>query len=480
MHFAMRLAGRRARYLFAYAATVLLPVAILVLVLRAGPHVLGHGAEPAGNAVAQAVPHAIPGLALVIAQVALIVACARAAGALGSYLHQPPVIGEMIAGIALGPSLFGWLAPRAFALVFPPLSFTLLNVLSQLGLLVFMFMVGLEFDFSDVKKEGPVAMIAGHASIAVSMAFGALLALYLYPRFAGRDAGFLTFALFLGASLSMTAFPVLARILRDRKMLRAPLGASAIACAAMVDATGWCVLAYVVAQARAGSATPALLRSIGGLAIFVAVMFLVVRPLLRRIERSYHASGDLTDTRKAVVLLVMLLAGLTTELLSLHVVFGAFVAGAAMPRSREFVSYLTDKFEALTVLLFLPLFFVYIGLRTSMGQIHGASMWLVCALVITLATAGKIGGTGLAAWLAGADARRSAALGTLMNARGLMELIVLNIGLDLKVITPALFSILVLMAVVTTVMTAPLLAVIERPATGGQAGITLSVESRFE
>ena len=264
----------------------------------------------------------------------------------------------------------------------------------------------------------------------------------------------------MGVAMSITAFPVLARILTERKLLRTRMGTMAIACAAVDDVTGWCVLAYVVAFVRASHSSIPLWVTVGGLPLFVAAMVFGVRRLLRGIERGYLAKGELSDNWKAGLLILLLSSALITEALGLHLLFGAFIAGVIMPKDRGFVSYVIDKFESLTILLLLPLFFAYTGLRTSIGLVRGPAMWAICLLIISVAVAGKLGGTSIAGRLIGLNWKEAVALGSLMNTRGLMELVVLNIGLDIKIISPQLFSMMVIMAIVTTMMTPPLLQLV--------------------
>jgi len=393
-------------------------------------------------------------LALLVLQISVIILVSRLAGSLAAMIRQPRVIGEVFAGILLGPSLLGWAAPGVFAWLFPPASFAVLNALSQLGLVLFMFLIGLELNVGELRRQGRAALLISHAGMAAPMILGGFLAVYLYPRVSDPRVGFTGFALFMSAAMSVTAFPVLARILSERKMLQSRLGTMAIACAAVGDVTGWCVLAFIVAQVHATQSAIPLWLTLAGLAAYLVAMFAGVRRAARLFERTFTECGELPDNEKALVLLVLLLSALATEALGLHLLFGAFVAGAVMPRNREFVAYLKEKFEALTVLLLLPLFFAYTGLRTNIGQVDN---WLLCLLIIAVAVAGKLGGAGLCARLVGYRWRESLALGALMNTRGLMELVVVNIGLDIKVISPLLFSMLVVMAVVTTMMTPPLL-----------------------
>jgi Kef-type K+ transport system membrane component KefB len=442
-----------------YTGLVGVPLAALLVVVSMGQRLFAPlpAGEAASTIQSQAAPAGFTNLALLMAQIALIILVSRAVGSLFEGIRQPRVIGEVLAGILLGPSFLGWVAPGLTALLFPPTSFGVLNALSQLGLALFMFMVGLELDVKELRQQGHVAVLISHASIVAPMALGAILALYLYPRLSDSSVRFGEFALFIGVAMSVTAFPVLARILAERKLLGSRLGTMAIACAAVDDVTGWCVLAFIVGHVRAAHSLLPAWITVAGLGVFVVVMSWGVRGLLRNIERAYLADGELSDNRKALLLLILLLSALVTEMLGLHLLFGAFMAGAVMPKNRAFAAYVIERFEALTVLLLLPLFFAYTGLRTSLGQVKGLPMWSICLLIVLVAVIGKLGGTGIAARLGGMQWRESLALGALMNTRGLMELVVLNIGLDIKVITPTLFSMMVVMAIVTTMMTPPLL-----------------------
>jgi Kef-type K+ transport system membrane component KefB len=305
--------------------------------------------------------------------------------------------------------------------------------------------------------QGPAAVLISHASIAAPMALGAVLAVYLYPRLSSASVNFVAFALFMGAAMSVTAFPVLARILSERGLMGSRMGTMAIACAAIDDVTGWCVLAYIVGRVRTANSALPLPLTVAGLILFFALMVWGVRTPLARIERSFLNRGELADNLKALLLLFLMLSALTTEALGLHLLFGAFLAGAVLPRHPDFVAYVVGKFESLTVLLLLPLFFAYTGLRTNIGQVKGYAMWWYCVLIILVAVAGKVGGTSVAAKLGGLPWRDSLALGALMNTRGLMELVVLNIGLEIRIISPAMFSMMVVMAIATTMMTPPLL-----------------------
>ena len=397
------------------------------------------------------------GFKLLILQIGTILIVARFVGWLFGKLHQPRVVGEMLAGILLGPSLLGWLAPNISSDLFPPDSLGHLNSLSLVGLLIFMFLVGLELDLRQLRALGRAAVVTSQVSIIVPFILGSAFAVYLYPRLSDPSVSFTGFALFMGAAMSVTAFPVLARILTERNMLRTRVGSVAITCAAVDDVTAWCILAGIVVIVRASSLELPVWLTVSGLAAFVLVMVLVVRPALRRLEMVYEKRGKLTQDLIAIILLVVLASGWITESLGVHALFGAFLAGVVMPRHGELSRELSDKFEALIVVLLLPIYFALTGLRSSIFLISGAKMWIYCAVIIVLAVVGKWGGSMFSARLNGMSWRESAAVGILMNTRGLVELVILNIGLDLGILSPALFSIMVLMALVTTLMTTPLL-----------------------
>lgn len=399
----------------------------------------------------------MPYLPLLLLQVIVILVVARLVGLLFRKIHQPQVMGEMVAGILLGPSLLGWVAPGVSAALFPPASLGFLNALSQIGLILFMFLVGLELDPNSLRGKGHAAVITSHVSILAPFLLGTALALYLYPRLSDESVPFTHFALFMGTAMSITAFPVLARILSERNLLRTRLGAITIACAAVDDVTGWCILAGVVLLVRStDEATPFWLILFGSIA-YILLMLLVVRRWLPRLSKSFHKNGRVSQDMMAIIFLLVLVSGLITEQLGIHALFGAFLAGAIMPKDHEFVHAINEKLEYVAVVLLLPLFFAFTGLRTSIGLVSGAEMWFFCFLIILVAILGKFGGSTLAARVSGMSWREAGALGILMNTRGLMELILLNIGLEIGVLSPALFTMLVLMALITTFMTAPIL-----------------------
>jgi Kef-type K+ transport system membrane component KefB len=405
----------------------------------------------------------MPNLLLLLAQICVILAAARGVGLLCRRVRQPQVVGEMVAGILLGPSLLGWAWPGASARLFPPESLGFLGALSQVGLLVFMFLMGVELDLRLLRKRGRTVMATSSASIAAPLLLGVLLAALLYPRLSHRGVPFPAFALFMGAAMSVTAFPVLARILDERGLTRTPVGAVALACAAASDVVAWCLLAAVVLLVRADGGGLPLWATVGGSLAFVLAAAFAARRLLAGVERGFHRRGALSQDLLALVLGVTLVFAWTAEWLGIHAVFGAFLAGAVMPRSAPFVAAVREKLGDVTVVLLLPLFFVFTGLRTDVALVSGGAMWGWGGLILLVAVAGKFGGSAVAARLTGMRWRESAALGVLMNTRGLMELVILGVGLEAGVISPALFSMMVLMAVVTTLMTTPLLHWIQGP-----------------
>jgi Kef-type K+ transport system membrane component KefB/nucleotide-binding universal stress UspA family protein len=398
-------------------------------------------------------------LALFMVQAALIIALSRVVGLVVGALGQPMVIAEIVAGILLGPSLLGLVSPTATTALFPKESMPLLSMISQIGLVLFMFLIGLELDPKLLRGKAHTSVVISHSSIIVPCLLGALLGLYLYPRLSSPDVPFASFVLFMGVAMSITAFPVLARILAERRLLKTKIGAITITCAAVDDVTAWCLLAFVVSIAKSADLKGAAFTVALALA-YIAAMFVLVRPFLRRLGAVSSNTEGLTQNHVAVTLLTLLLSSWTTELIGIHALFGAFMLGAVMPKEGNFSRLLAEKLEDLVVVFLLPMFFAYSGLRTQLGLLSTSSSWFMCALVILVACLGKFGGSAVAARLTGLRWREAGALGILMNTRGLMELIVLNIGLDLGVISPTLFTMMVIMALVTTFMTTPLLEVV--------------------
>jgi Kef-type K+ transport system membrane component KefB len=392
-----------------------------------------------------------------ILEIAVIIVAARVFGLFFRFINQPQVIGEMVAGILLGPSLLGWAAPKVSAFLFPSSSLMYLNTFSMVGILIYMFLVGVALNYKELANHGHAAILMSHVSIIAPFFLGALLALVLYTRLSDSSVKFTGFALFMGAAMSITAFPVLARILTDRNMLGTRLGTLAIACAAVDDITGWCILAYIVVLIRAQAGSTPVWITIGGTIVFALLMVYVVKPLGRRFHTVYARRGYLSEGAIALMLLFVLISALITEQLGIHLLFGAFLAGVIMPKERDFVRHILERFESITVVLLLPLFFAFTGLRMNLHSLQGGRMWIYCGLIILVAIGGKLGGSMIAARAAGLQWKDAAGIGILMNTRGLMELVILNIGLDIGVISPVVFSMMVLMALVTTFMTTPLL-----------------------
>ena len=402
----------------------------------------------------------------VLLALAVIIVTARGLGALFSLAQQPAVIGEVLAGILLGPSLLGRISPAASAFLLPSTVAPFLSILSQVGVLLYMFMVGLELDLGLMRARTHATVAISHASIVVPFLLGSALALVLYPRLATSDVPFTVFALFSGVSMSVTAFPVLARILTDRAMNRSRLGTIALTCAAVDDVTAWCLLAFVVSVAN--TQVSAAVRTTVLSVCYIALVFVVLRPIARRVFAHYDRFPTTPRGLVAAMFVALLASALVTEWIGIHAIFGAFLLGVIIPHDAKIARELVQKLEDIVVILLLPAFFAYTGMRTQMGLVSGATEWLLCAVIIATASVGKFGGSALAARITGLSWRDSTALGILMNTRGLMELIVLNIGLDLKVISPTLFAMLVIMAVVTTFATTPILhLVLKRPISVG-------------
>jgi Kef-type K+ transport system membrane component KefB len=392
---------------------------------------------------------------------AIVIALGQLVGRLFRMAGQPPVIGEVIAGILLGPSFLGWVAPAAYAAVLPSSVVPALEGVAQVGVVLYMFLVGLELGPDRLRGRIGTAVFVAEAGIAVPFALGAVLALYLYPRFSTPDVPFTSFWLFVGIAMSITAFPVLARILTDQRLARTDLGSVALSAAAVADVTAWCLLAFVVGvvQPESGSAFAVTVATAG----FVAVMIVVVRPFVTRVaERS--TTDDPGWRTIALVLTALAAAAYVTEAIGVHAIFGAFMLGAVLPSESRLAAVLHGRFERVVTVLLLPAFFALTGLRTELGLVSTSADWVAVTLVVLLATCGKFGSTLVAARWCGLPWRTSAALGVLMNTRGLMEIIVLNVGLALGVISPRLFTIFVLMAIVTTLATTPVLKALAGPA----------------
>lgn len=399
-------------------------------------------------------------LAILLLQILTILFTARLLSMLMVKIGQPTVIGEILAGILLGPSLLGWLFPSFSHFLFAAQNLPPLQFLSQIGLILFMFVVGMELDLRTLAKTAKEAIIISHASIVFPYFLGVGLAYFLYKEFAPDTIGFLPFALFMGISMSITAFPVLARIVQERGLTKVPLGTIVMACAAADDATAWCILAVVIAIVKAGSIGGALLTIVFSV-VYVLVMIYGVKPFLERLAYRHFTRESINKTVIAFIFLVLISSAYLSELIGIHALFGAFIAGVIIPSNMEFRHLLANKMEDVALVLLLPLFFVLTGLRTEIGLLNQANLWLLCGGIIAVAVAGKFLGSALTARWVGQSWKDSFIIGALMNTRGLMELVVLNIGYDLKILTPTIFSMMVLMALSTTFMTGPALNLIE-------------------
>ena len=392
----------------------------------------------------------LPSLLLALAAVVLV---GRLLGVLFRRAGQPPVIGEVVGGILLGPSFLGLLSPATYHFLLPTEIAPLLSVVAQIGVIIYMFLIGLELNPELLRNRVKATLVISTSSILLPFLLGVGLAVFIYDELSPSNVPFTPFALFLGLSMSVTAFPVLARILNDIGLARTPLGTIALTCAAFEDIAAWCLLAFVVGfvNAAAGSALFVAVLTVG----FASLMLVVVRPIIARLVAGLEERSP-TQGNVAVVLVGLLMSAWTTEVIGIHAVFGAFIFGAIIPHQSSLARTLHQNLESLTILL-LPAFFAFTGMRTEIGLLSGRYEWVVCAIIIAVATTGKWGGAVVGARLTALSWRESSALGVLVNTRGLMELIVLNVGLELGVISQTLFTMMVLMALITTIATTPLL-----------------------
>lgn len=425
--------------------------------------------QPATGEVLQPTPHHTVGdswsllrnrleqpLSVLLLQIIVILSIARIFGMIATSLGQQKVIGEILAGIFLGPSLMGWLWPGFSTFIFPEESLKGLQALSQFGLIFFMFIIGTELDINKIKHNSRDAVLISHSSIALSFFLGVGLAYLMYENYAPPRVTFLSFALFLGIALSITAFPVLARILRERKLTESPLGMLAITCAATDDLTAWCLLAAIIAIVKAGSIAGALATFALTVGYLIFMLYIVRNQLNKWISR-YLAKKKDPYLIVSGALLMVLMSAYLAEVIGIHALFGAFTAGVVMSEQTDLTEALQEKLEDISLLILLPIFFAFTGLRTQIGLLNGGSLWLLCGAITVMAIVGKFGGGTLMAKLTGRPWQESLSIGALLNTRGLMELIVLNIGYDLGILSPEVFAMLVLMALATTFMTGPLL-----------------------
>jgi len=398
-------------------------------------------------------------IAILLLQIIVIIIVARLFGAVFRRIGQPPVMGEMVAGIALGPSVLGLLSPVAMNFLFPAFSLPTLGVLSQIGVVLFMFVVGMEVDVEHLREKASAAVMVSHASIIVPFLLGAALALLLYPALAPAGTSFVAFALFMGIAMSITAFPVLARILEDRGMSQSRLGSIALACAAIDDVSAWCLLAVVIAIAKSSDVVSSV-ATIAFTLVFIVVMLFIIKPRLTPLIEKRVAERKRTRGLLAGILAFVLASAWITEGIGIHALFGGFLAGVVMPNVSGFRVFLKDQLEAFSSAALLPLFFVFTGLRTQITLLNDWLGWLTCIGIIIVAVTGKLGGSMLMARWTNMNWRDSFSLGVLMNTRGLVELVVLNIGYDLGILSGRIFVMMVIMALATTFMTGPLLRLV--------------------
>lgn len=397
-----------------------------------------------------------------IIQIVTIIVFARFFGLIIKQLGQPAVIGEIAAGILLGPSFIGHFFPNITAFIFPDDSLKILQTVSQLGLILFMFIVGMELDIDTIKSKAKSAIFTSHVSIMISIALGMSLSILLYKEFMPKSSNYIAFSLFMGASMSITAFPVLARIIQERGIIKTPIGLIAITVAAMDDFTAWMVLAIVLAIVKAESILSIFVTIIITIT-FISFMIFIIRPILQRMANIYISREIIGKGVMSAVIVLVFGSALVTELIGIHALFGAFIAGVIMPSHSRFRRIITDRIEDLSISLLLPLFFAYTGLRTQIGLLNDWHTWSYVFLIIAIASIGKFIGATIGSRVSGLSWRETFTLGALINTRGLVELVFLNIGYDLGILSPTIFVMMVLMALATTFMTGPLLTLINLP-----------------
>jgi Kef-type K+ transport system membrane component KefB len=397
---------------------------------------------------------------ILLLQIAVILLCCRIFSGIFMLIRQPVVVGEILAGIILGPSILGHWFPQISGFLFPPDSLGNIGLLSQFGLILFMFVIGMELDIGQVRKKLKETILISHASTIVPFFLGMLAAYFLYDKYADKSTPFLSFALFIGIAMSITAFPVLARIIQEKGLTKSHLGTISLASAANGDITAWCLLAVVIAIVQAGSMLSAVYNILFS-ALYLLAMFLIVRPFLRMVGQVYHNEEVIDKRLVAFIFLILILSSFLTEVLGLHALFGAFMAGVVMPGDIKFRKIMSEKVEGVALLLFLPLFFVSTGLKTEIGLLNTPDLWWLCGILILIAIIGKFGGATISARFTGESWKHSLYIGALMNTRGLMELIILTIGYEMNILPPPIFVILVLMTLVTTFMTVPLMSFIK-------------------
>jgi Kef-type K+ transport system membrane component KefB len=395
-------------------------------------------------------------MTLLLLQMSIVLLVALACGRLARKLGQPRVIGEIIGGILIGPSVFGRFAPHFSAELFPQSSLAQLELLSTVGLVLFLFLIGMELDSAHLHRQRATALAAGGISIVLPFAMAALLAHPLRVRFAPHGIGNIPFVLFLGIAMSITAFPVLARILEERNLQSTPLGTTAILCAAVQDVIAWSLLAIALALIGEAGGPSSLPLRLLGLAVYLFIMLGIIRPLAARLVLRRH-NPELSLELLGLVVAGVLLSAAATDKIGIHPLFGAFLAGVCFPRIEHWKIAIRERLDMLVSVLLLPLFFALTGMRTRFDLLNGSSMWIWAGIVLAAAVFGKMGGAAIAARWTGQSWRDAIALGALLNTRGLVELIVLNIAYNVGAFTPTLFTMMVVMALVTTMCTAPVL-----------------------
>ena len=458
------------RYLLFYILTIG-GFSLLMYVIVLKGELLGIVNHPGTNAVSAisglhhfrvtTIQNLVNPLPVLLLQIITIIGFARIFGFLCKKIGQPTVIGEIIAGIVLGPSVLGLFAHGASSFLFPPESLNSLQFFSQIGLILFMFIVGMDVDLKVLGNKAPEAFVVSHASIIIPITLGMVLAYYIFINFAPQGVTFLSFSLFIGISMSITAFPVLARILQERGLMKTRLGTLAITCAAIDDISAWCLLASLIAIVKAGSFVSSI-YTIALSIVYVVFMLTIVRPFLRRFGDIFNSKEGISKAIVAVFLITLLGSAYMTEIIGIHAIFGAFVAGLIMPPNVKFRSILIEKIEDVALILLLPIFFVISGLRTDIGLLNSPYLWKITGIIIFIAVAGKFAGSALSLRFVGQSWRDSLIIGALMNTRGLMQLVVLSIGYDLGVISPEIYTIMIIMALVTTLMTGPALDLINK------------------
>ncbi len=400
-------------------------------------------------------------LNLLLVQITIVLIASRIFSILFRRIGQPSVIGEICAGLALGPSLMGLFYPDFYKFIFPAPSLGNLQLLSQFGLIIFMFVVGMELDISVLKEKAKSAILISHISILFPFLLGCTLSLYFFDKYAPENISFLSFGLFLGIAMSITAFPVLARIIQEKGLSRSTVGIIALTCAAVDDISAWTVLALILAIIQAGS-VHLIFFILFFSVIYISVMIYITQPVLEKMSKLYITKEIISRGVISILTILMLCSAMVSESLGIHALFGAFLAGVIMPTNTRLRGVITEKFEDFSAVLLLPLFFAYTGIRTRIQLLNTEDLWIDCIIVILIASIGKILGSLFAARFTGVSWRESTIIGFLMNTRGLMELVVLNIGYDMGILSPEIFTMFVIMALVTTLMTSPIISIFNK------------------